>query len=44
VAFMQWRLMFAKSLGTMKVTREELEGMVMNHVKHTYKSLAFEST
>ena len=36
--------MFAKSLGTMKVTRDDLEGMVMNHVRHTYKSLAFEST
>lgn len=44
VAFMQWRLMFPKNIGTTKDLREELKDMIMNHIKHTYKGLALEST
>ena len=44
VAFMQWRLMFRQNnLGARKDMSEELEGMIMNHIKHTYKGLALES-
>ena len=44
VAFMQWRLMFPQNVGTKRDSREALKGMIMNHIKHTYKGLAAQST